>query len=174
MGLAVGNCRFSLVNCDWECVAGVCATCRCFGGLATTFAVQLSASSTAVTLGSEIFTLVFGLATLGFGLATLGFGSAILGNGVAWRVSGWVCNRFYCSFAFAAEAFANANFVNSLLTLRSASAALVSGGTCPCRALVSHCRAWMTIVWEDTLGFVMYWSLKNTALLIFIVLILTI
>jgi hypothetical protein len=42
--------------------------------------------------------------------------------------------------------FADAIFVNSLLTFRSASAALFSGATFPCRMLVSHCAAWMTIV----------------------------
>ncbi len=134
---------FSLGNCGWEHVAGACATCRCFGGLATIFATQLSASSTKVTLGNEI-------STLGFGLATLGFGSATLQNGVVQRASGWVCNLFCCSFTFAAEAFAATIFVNSLLTLRISSAALVSGATFPCRALASCCVAWMTIVLGDT------------------------
>ena len=160
MGLAVDDCMFSLGNRDWECVAGACATCHCFGGLATFFAVQLSASGNVITLGSEI--------------SSLGFGSATLGNGVAQRASGWVCNWFCCSFAFAAEAFANDIFMNSLLTLHSTSAALVSGAMIPCRALVSCCAAWMTIVLGDTLGFVMYWCLKNTVLLILIALVLTI
>jgi hypothetical protein len=95
---------FSLGNCAWEHVEGACATCRCFGGLATIFAAQLSASSTAVTLGSEI-------STHGFGLATLGFGSATLGNGVVGRASGWVHNQFCCSFAFAAEAFSAVSWI---------------------------------------------------------------
>jgi hypothetical protein len=138
-----------------------------FGGLATIIAVQLSASSSAVTLGSEISTLVFGL-------ATLRFGSATLGSGVAWCASGWVHNRFHCIFAFAAEAFANTIFVNSSLTLQHASAALVYGATFPCRALVSRCVAWITIVSGDTLGFVMYWCLKNIVLLILVAHFLTI
>ncbi len=110
MGLAAGDCMFSLGNCDWEHAAGACATCCCFGGLATIFAARLSASRTAVTLGSEI-------STLGFDSATLGFGSVTLGNGVARRASGWVRNQFRCSFAFAAEAFADAIFVNSSLLI---------------------------------------------------------
>ncbi len=93
---------------------------------------------------------------------------------MAWHASGWVCNWFRCSFAFAAEAFADDIFMNSLLTLHSASAALVSGATFPCRALVSCCVAWMAIVLGDTLGFVMYWCLKNTVMLILVALVLMI
>jgi hypothetical protein len=151
---------FSLGNSDWERATGACATCRCFGGLGTIFSTQLSASSTAVTLGSEI--------------STLGFGSATLGNGVARHASGWICNQFCFSFAISAEAFADTIFVNSVLTLHSASAALVSGATFSCRALVSCYAAWMTLVLGDTLGFVMYWCLKNNMLLILVALVLTI
>jgi hypothetical protein len=114
--------------------------------------------------GLEISTLL----TIFTFSATLGFGSATLGNGVARCASGWVSNQFCCSFAYAAEAFANAIFVNSLLTLHSTSAALVSGTTFPSMALVSRCVAWMTIVLGGTLGFVMCWCLKNTVLLILI------
>jgi hypothetical protein len=137
-------------------------------GIATIFASRLSASSTAVTLGSEI-------STRGFVSATLGFGSATLGKGVAQHASGWDLNWF-CYFAFASEAFANSIFVNGLLTLRRASAALVSGATFPCRVLVSCRAAWMTIVLGDTLalGFVTYWCLKNTVLFILVTLVLTI
>jgi hypothetical protein len=46
--------------------------------------------------------------------------------------------------------------VNNLLTLCSASAVFVSGAMFPCRVLVSHCMAWMTIASGETPGFVRY------------------
>jgi hypothetical protein len=158
---------FPLVTVFGSVLQGPVPLAVAFGGLATIFAARLSAYSAAVTLGSEIF-------TLGFDSAILGYGSATLGNGVAQRASGWVCNWFCCSFAFAAEAFADPIFVNSLLTLHSASAALVSAAMFPCRALVSQCAAWMTIFLGDSLGFVMYWCLKNTVSLILVARVLTI
>ncbi len=139
---------------------GVCSTHCGTGGLMPICTLQHSASGSLVTLGCEIF--------------TLGFCSATLGSGVARHASVWACIQFCCSFAFADDAFAKTIFVNSLLTLCSASAVLDSGAMFPWRALDSCCAAWMTIVSGETLGFVMYWCLKNTVLLILVTLVFTI
>jgi hypothetical protein len=61
-----------------------------------------------------------------------------------------------------------------LLCSFDASAVSISGAIVPWRALVNRCAAWMHIVSGETSGFVIYWCLKNTLLLILMALVFVI
>jgi hypothetical protein len=68
--------------------------------------------------------------------------------------------------------FAIAILVNSLLTFCDASAVLFHVGMFPWSAIVSCCAAATTWDSGETVGFVMYWCLKNTMSLICVTLVL--
>jgi hypothetical protein len=111
--------------------------------------------------------------TIGSGLAGIGGLSTTLRSGTAWQALGWVQRLFHCSFAFTVAAFAVAIFVNSLLNFFNTSAILPFRETNPFNALISSNAALMTSVLGVTCGFVIYWCLKNTMLLILIALVFT-
>jgi hypothetical protein len=102
------------------------------------------------------------LVTLGFGISTLGIGAATVGICVACRAA-WVAQTLLCMvLAFANSFFAIASLVNSLLTFCNVSAVLFPVGLFPWSAIVSYCAAATTWDSGETVGFVMYWCLKNT------------
>ncbi len=114
------------------------------------------------------------IGTLGSGLAGIGGLPTTLGSGTARQALGWVWRLFCCSFAFAIADFAVAILVNSLLNFLSASAISPLPETNPFNALLVRSNAaFMTSVLGVTCRFVIYWCLKNTALLTRLALVFT-
>ena len=105
--------------------------------------------------------------TLGAGASTLG-GSATTLGGVHFLADWLALNLLRCPFAFAISFFAVAILVNSSLTRVSASAVLLPAGMLPFNALVSYWAAATTCDSGEIVGFVMYWCLKRTVLLILV------
>ncbi len=70
------------------------------------------------------------------------------------------------SWHLLAHFFAIAILKNSLLTFCNASVVLFPVGMFPFSAIVSCCAAVITLDSSETVGFVMYWCLKNTVSLI--------
>ncbi len=94
--------------------------------------------------------------TLGTGVSTLGIGVITLGMCAA-CCAAWVAQTLLqLALAYAALFFAIAILLNSLLTLRNASAVLFPVVMFSWSAIVSCCAA--TTMWDsgETVGFVMY------------------
>ncbi len=155
MGWAAGDCASNRGDRDWERVAGARSTGRGMVGFATIGTTRQSAWGSSVTLG--------------IGTSTLGGGTATLGWWVVMRAVGFALILFRCFFATAADCFAAAILVNNSLTFVNASAVSLPAGMLPLRAVVSCWAAATTWDSDETAGFVIYWCLKNTVLLILIV-----
>ncbi len=81
-------------------------------------------------------------------------------------------SMFLCSFALATSFFANAIFVNDLLTLVKASAVSLPAGMLSWSAVTSCCAAATTWDSGEIVGLVMYWYLNRTVSLILVALVL--
>ncbi len=104
--------------------------------------------------------------TLGIGVSTLRIGASNLGKCVV-CCAAWVARTLLqLALAFAALFFAITILVNGLLTFCNASAVSFPAGMLPWSTIVSCCAA--ATMWDsrETVGFMMYWCLKNTMSLI--------
>ncbi len=103
---------------------------------------------------------------LEIGAFNLGMGASTLGRCIVCRAA-WVAQTWMqLALALAASFLAIAILVNSLLTFCNASAVSLPVGMFPWSAIVSCCAT--ATMWDsgETVGYVMYWCLKNTVSLI--------
>jgi hypothetical protein len=144
--------------------AGACAICRGTGGVIVLVISRLSMFWVAVT--TRVGCTFANSVTLGCGISTLGIGASTLGMCVACRAAWFAQTLSRMVLAFASSFFAIAILVNSLLTFCNASGVSFPVGMFPSSVIVSCCAAATTWDSGETVGFVMYWCLKNTVSLI--------
>jgi hypothetical protein len=140
--------------------AGACTICCGTGRVIVIVNLYLSLFWVAVT--AQVGCTSANSVTLGCGVSTLGIGASTLGMCVACRAFWFARTLLHMVLAFASSFFAIAILVNSSLTFRNASAVSFPVGMFPWSAIVSCCAAATTWDSGETVGFVMYWCLKNT------------